>query len=70
MDYGNIKEVLSWVALFFVDGARQDLSRFNNSFHIFSPVPFWVGRCGCGCSGWFLEDGWRMRFDRNGLHEG
>ena len=45
-DYGNLKVVLSWMALFFADSARQDLLRFSSSFHIFSLGPFGVRWCG------------------------
>ena len=69
-DHGNIREVLSCMALFFIDDVRQDLSRFSGSFHVFSLGPFWLGRCGCGCSGCFLQAGWRILLDRNGLHGG
>ena len=66
VDHGNLREFLSWMALFIVDNARQDLSRFNGNFRIFSPSPFWVGWGRCG--DWFLWARWRMRFDCNGLH--
>ena len=32
VDYGNLGAVLSWMALFFTDDARQDLLRFSGSF--------------------------------------
>ena len=67
-DHWNTRAVLSWMALFFTDGARQGLSRLYGSFHILVPGPFWVGWYGCG--GWFLWAGWMMRLDHNGLHRG
>ena len=70
MDYWNLREVLSWMAMFFINGERRDLSRFSGSFHIFSLGPFGVGRGRCGCSGWFLRVGWGTRFECNGLNGG
>ena len=69
-NYRNLRAVLNWMAMFFADGTRWDLSRFSGSFHIFSPGPFWVGWCRCRCVGWFLRARWRMIFDCNGLHGG
>ena len=42
-DYRDLREFLSWMALFFIDGARWDLSRFSCIFHSFSLGPFGVG---------------------------
>ena len=70
MDYGNIREFLSWMAALFVDGIRRDLPRFCGGFGVLAPGPFQVGWCGCGCGGWFLRAGWTVRLDHNGLHGG
>ena len=46
--YGYFRAVLSWMALFFADDARWDLSRFSNSFHIFPLDLFGWGGVGAG----------------------
>ena len=47
-DYRNLREVLIWMALFFIDGTRQDLLRFSVSFRFFSTGPFGWGGVGAG----------------------
>ena len=69
-DHWDFRAVLSWVALLLADGARWDLSWLYSGFGILAPGPFRVGRCGCRCGGWSLQTGWRVRLDRDGLHQG
>ena len=69
-EHGNLREVLSLMALLIIDGVRWDLSGFSFLFRVFSPGPFWVGWGRYGGSGWFLWARWRTRFDRNGLNGG
>ena len=57
VNYGNLRAVLSWMALFFANSARRDLSRFSDIFHIFSPGTFWVGGAGVGVVVGFCRPG-------------
>ena len=57
MDNWNLRVVLSWMALFFADGARRDLSRFSNSFCIISPGPFSGGAVWVRVR-WLVFAGW------------
>ena len=70
MDHWDFKEILSCMALLFADGTRWDLLQFYSGFGVLAPGSFGLGLCWCRCSSWLVWTGWRVRIDRDGLHQG
>ena len=69
MDHWDFREILSLMALLFVDGTRWDLSWFCGGFGVLSPSPFGLGWCRCGYGGWPMQARWGVGLNRNRLHQ-
>ena len=69
MDHWDFREILSWMALLFIDGTRWNLLWFCGGFGVIFPIPFGLGWCRCRYSGWLVQTEWKVRLNRNRLHQ-